>query len=378
MKANQLTSVNLEKGSDIATLRQIALTLTEAMGFASFERTRTVTAAVELARNAIEHGQKGRARFSLTDLEGKPALGLTVIDQGRGIEKEKLDPARDIVSETGMGLGLRGVQRIAARFDVDTGQEGTRVHADFLLPASQTDMARIKINAQEALEAYSAKDPTAALTEQNRELSESIADRDLLMQELHHRTGNNLALIVALIRMSKSQAQADETKQVLRELETRVGSLSKAHELMQRSTDSTDLDLADMLSEVTKNAERAFTGDTQSIGIKLVCPPLSLDNKLAVDIGLIVGELITNAYKHAFTGRAKGLITIEVQREEDGGLTLLVYDDGVGLPEDAPRPERSDSLGWRMIRTLTFQHEATLSTASKGGLCVEIRFPALG
>ncbi len=285
MKSSHLTSVNLEQGADIATLRQIALTLTTAMGFASFERTRTVTAAVELARNAIEHGQKGRARFSLTEVEGKPALGLTVIDQGRGIEKEKLDPTRDIVSETGMGLGLRGVQRIAARFEVDTGQEGTRVNAEFLLPNGQADVEELKAKAQEALEAFSAKDPTAALTEQNRELNESIADRDLLMQELHHRTGNNLALIVALIRMSKNQAKADETRQVLGELETRVGSLSKAHELMQRATNSTDLDLADMLSEVTKNAERAFTGDRQGISIKLICAPLPMDNKLAVDIG---------------------------------------------------------------------------------------------
>lgn len=378
MKPVHLTSVNLEKGSDIATLRQIALTLTAAMGFAPFERTRTVTAAVELARNAIEHGQKGRARFSLTEVEGKLALGLTVIDQGRGIEKEKLDPARDIVSSSGLGLGLRGVQRIAARFDVDTGHEGTRVHAEFLLPDCQADAASITANAEQALEAYSAQDPTAALTEQNRELSEGIADRDLLMQELHHRTGNNLALIVALIRMSKSQAKAEETRQVLRDLETRVGSLSKAHELMQRSTSSSDLDLADMLDEVTKNAERAFTGDDQIIGIKLNCPPLLLDNKLAVDIGLIVGELITNAYKHAFVGRDEGLITIEVTREADDGLTLRVFDNGVGLPEDAPRPERSNSLGWRMIRTLTFQHEATLSVQSNDGMSVDIRFPSLG
>ena len=122
----------------------------------------------------------------------------------------------------------------------------------------------------------------------------------------------------------------------------------------------------------------AFTGDRQSIGIKLICPSLKMDNKLAVDIGLIVGELITNAYKHAFKGRDKGVITIEVTQESDEGLTLKVYDDGVGLPEDAKRPERSDSLGWRMIRTLTFQHEATLKVEGQDGLCVEIRFPAQG
>lgn len=88
--------------------------------------------------------------------------------------------------------------------------------------------------------------------------------------------------------------------------------------------------------------------------------------------------MITNAYKHAFKGRDKGVITIEVTQEDDEGLTLKVYDDGVGLPDDAKRPERSDSLGWRMIRTLTFQHEATLKVEGQDGLCVEISFPAQG
>ena len=377
MSASLLTSVKLEQGGDIATLRQVAMALTQAMGFAAFERTRTVTAAVELARNAVEHGQRGRARFSLTQHEGRLALGLTVIDQGDGIAKEKLDPKRKVVSESGMGLGLRGVQRIAARFDVETGHEGTRVHAEFPLPDPEASAEEVTAEALKALEAHNAKDPTAALTEQNRALNESLADRDLLMQELHHRTGNNLALIVALIRMSRNQAKTDETREVLRGLETRVGALSKAHELMQRATESSDLDLRDMLDEVTRNAERAFTGERQDIEIELLCPSMKLDNKLAVDIGLIVGELITNAYKHAFKGRDAGCITIEVTNPESG-LTLRVSDDGVGLPEDAARPERSNSLGWRMIRTLTFQHEATLKVESDGGLITEIRFPAPG
>ncbi len=375
MKPAKLTSINLEKSADIAALRQVALVLTDAMKFSSFERTRTVTAAVELARNAIEHGQKGRATFSLSDVGGRPVLGLTVIDQGRGIAKEKLDPDHKVVSASGMGLGLRGVQRIASRFDVDTGNEGTRVHAEFRLPQSQDDMARIIAEANKALATFSAKDPTTLLTEQNRELTEGIADRDLMMQELHHRTGNNLALIVALIRMSKSQTKSDETQQVLGELEIRVGSLSKAHELMQRASNATEIDLAQMLDEVAKNAEQAFSGSGQNVAIKLICAPLDLENKLAVDIGLIVGELITNAYKHAFVGRDAGLITIEITGSAREGLLLAIYDDGVGLPEGADRPERSNSLGWRMIRTLTFQHGATLTVDGSDGLRVEIRFP---
>lgn len=379
MKPAKLTTVNLEKSADVARLRDVAMTLTNVLGFGAFERTRTVTAIVELGRNAIEHGQKGRATFALTEVRGKPALDLTVIDQGRGIPQEHLDPNGAVgSSSSGMGLGLRGVQRIAERFEVETGHEGTRINTSFLSSAAVPDSGLLAARAAEALSALNAKDPTAALTEQNRALTEGIADRDLLMQELHHRTGNNLALIVALIRMSKSQAEAEETHQVLRELEIRVGALAKAHELMQRTTGAGDLELGEMLQEVASNAERAFSGSGREVTIGVVCPQMELEGKLVIDIGLIVGELITNAYKYAFTGRDRGTISVRVEGSLQAGLVLNIADDGVGLPEGAERPERSQSLGWRMIRTLTFQHGATLSVESAGGLSVHVKFPAQG
>ena len=376
MKTAKLITVTLEKSADVARLREVAMTLTSVLQFGPFERTRTVTAVVELGRNAIEHGQKGRATFSLTEVNDKPALGLRVTDQGRGIPKENLEPDGPPTSSAGMGLGLRGVQRIATRFDVETGHEGTQIDAAFQPSGSLPASPRLFDQATEALNELSAKDPTAALSEQNRELSEGIADRDLLMQELHHRTGNNLALIVALIRMSKSQAVQEETQQVLTELEVRVGSLAKAHELMQRGTNAGKVDLSEMLDEVARTSQRAFSGGALDASIEVSCEAMQLDSKLAIDIGLIIGELITNAFKYAFVGRDKGLIRVEVTGEPEHGITLVVSDNGVGLPADAGRPERSNSLGWRMIRTLTFQHDATLTVDGADGLRVHIKFPA--
>ncbi|WP_167733392.1 ATP-binding protein [Thioclava nitratireducens] len=360
----------------MARLRDVAMTLTNVLQFGAFERTRAVTAVVELGRNAIEHGQKGRATFSLTEVEGKPALGLLVTDQGRGIPKEKLQPDGAPSSSTGMGLGLRGVQRIATRFDVETGHEGTRIEAVFRSSANLPADARLIDQATEALNDLSMKDPTAALSEQNRELSEGITERDLLMQELHHRTGNNLALIAALIRMSKSRAQQPETQQVLTELEVRVGALSKAHELMQRGKETGKVDLAQMAAEVARTSERAFSGESLDANIEVTCAELMLDSKLAIDIGLIIGELITNAFKYAFTGRESGTIRVDVSGDLQSGIALVVSDNGIGLPSDAERPERSNSLGWRLIRTLTFQHDATLTVDGSDGLRVCIKFPA--
>ncbi len=371
----KLTTLTLEKGSDVARLRDVAMTLTNVLQFGAFERTRTVTAVIELGRNAIEHGQKGRATFSITEVDGRTALGLVVTDQGKGIPEENLIRDGAPTSAAGMGLGLRGVQRIATRFDVETGHEGTRIDAAFLPSTRLPVSAQLVSQATEALRALEAKDPAASLSKQNRELGEEIADRDLLMKELHHRTGSNLALIVALIRMGKSQAAQEETHQILTELEVRVGSLAKAHELMQRGTDAGNVELSEMLHEVARNSERAFSGGTLQVSIEVICGELTLNSKLAIDIGLIVGELITNAFKYAFAGRDKGHIRVEVSGDLKQGIALLVSDNGVGLPEDAERPERSNSLGWRMIRTLTFQNDATLTVNGTSGMSVQIKFP---
>lgn len=374
MKATRLTTVRLEHSADIVRLREVAQALTEVLKFSTFERTRAVTAIVELGRNAIEHGHKGRANFTLSEVKGRPALALSVLDQGRGIPREHLEEPGPRKTTGGLGLGLRGVQRIAEKFHVETGSEGTKIDVTFRSSVPLVSGAKLVQEATDALEDLQTVDPAAALTEQNRELMDSLADRELLMKELHHRTGNNLALIVALIRMSKSHSTNGETREVLSELETRVASLSKAHELMQKAANAGTIVADDLLRNVAANTERAFSAPDLNVRITVECPPMELDGKLAVDIGLIVGELITNAYKYAFRGRTEGKIGVALTQTADDGLVLEVRDDGVGLTPGVERPERSNSLGWQLIRTLSFQHNATLTVDGDDGLTVRLTF----
>ncbi|MFC3612370.1 sensor histidine kinase [Lutimaribacter marinistellae] len=370
MKPVRLTTLRLEKSADIMRLREVGMAIATKLGFATFERTRTVTAMIEMGRNAIEHGQRGRATFTLAEVQGRTAVQFTVLDQGRGIPEDVLERKRG--TGQGLGLGLRGAERISYSFDIESGSEGTRIEAVFrpssMLPLTDSLVSEVT----EVISTLDDADPTAALTEQNRELLEALAERDLLMQELHHRVGNNLTLIGALIRMTASQSDSAETKQALTELETRVSSLAKAHELMQQAAKEGTVPAGKLLEDVAQNTERAFNTSGRQVRITVNCPPLELDGRVAVDIGLIVGELITNAYKHAFKGRSNGDITVTLSEPDDGGLYLTVADDGVGLAADAERPERSNSLGWRLIRTLVFQHDGTLTVENENGMTVRI------
>lgn len=374
MKAARLTTVRLEQSADIVRLRDVAMALTKVLKFSTFEHTRTVTAIVELGRNAIEHGCKGRASFAIAEVKGCPALSLSVLDQGRGIPSDRLKGEATPGSTGGLGLGLRGVQRIAEEFHVETGTEGTKINVTFRSASLLISAETLVREATDALQDIESTDPAAALTQQNRELLETLADRDMILKEMHHRTGNNLALISALIRMTKSHSSNSETRTVLSQLETRVGALSNAHKLMQKSANAGTLMAEDLLHAVAANAENAFTGPDMNIRISVNCSQLELDGRLGFDIGLIVGELITNAYKHAFSGRTDGEIMVNLTPTPEGGMKLEVSDDGVGLAPGASRPERSSSLGWQLIRALSFQHDATLNVTGDNGLTVQIIF----
>ena len=105
---------------------------------------------------------------------------------------------------------------------------------------------------------------------------------------------------------------------------------------------------------------------------------VSVSGSAAIDLGLVVNELITNAYKHAFEDRQSGRIDVSFERENRDGekpsWVLAVKDDGVGLPENV-KPERSDSLGWRMIRAMTARLSGAIETGSNKGFYTRIEFP---
>ena len=205
-----------------------------------------------------------------------------------------------------------------------------------------------------------------------------MAERELLIDEVHHRTGNNLALIVSFIQLSKRGAQSEETRQAMAQLESRVLSVAKVHQELQRANLADRIALVPLLETVANHAQDAFSNDELDIAISVFGDEVSVSGSAGIDLGLIVNELITNAYKHAFENRKNGRIDVSFERESDEDnmkrWVLTVKDDGVGLSEDV-KPERSDSLGWRMIRAMTARLSGTIETGSDEGFHTRIEFP---
>ncbi|MGX9856106.1 sensor histidine kinase [Limimaricola variabilis] len=377
----RITTLKIEADDDIVRLRMVGQEVARRCGFGKFAETRIVTALLELGRNIVQHGGGGRMILTLEPRDAGLDLVAEAIDHGPGISD--LDarltaagplPGTNGGPAAGLGLGLRGVRRIADRMDVDTGPEGTRIRVIFATSCGAGEAAALGGEIGEALAVLRRADPAAMLAQQNRDLLDALEERDLLMAEVHHRTKNNLALVTGLMRLSRSAAKTEETREVLRDLELRVKAITALHDRLQRAAGADSTPLLPLLRDVAEQTRQAFSTPDQEVAVAVTGEALSLSGNAATDLALAAGELMTNACKHAFAGRDKGRLHVALAREE-GMLKLTVADDGCGLAPGMERPERSDSLGWRMIRTMVQKHGGFVRTSGGStGLTVELGF----
>jgi two-component sensor histidine kinase len=198
--------------------------------------------------------------------------------------------------------------------------------------------------------------------------AERLAEqRRQLMNEMNHRVKNNLALVAALISLQmRNHGSVDGT-----ELLARVMAVSEVHELLHTSEDGAQMDFGTILTRLCTSpaivpAERPIRVDLD------VAKGIVTDADHATALALSAAEILTNAVKHAFAGRACGTIRVRLQRSETGAV-LDISDDGVGLPVTPGR-----SSGLRIVDGLVAQVGGTLERRSDNGTCVRIQFPLTG
>lgn len=368
-----LARLRIQSERDVMRLRTLGARIVAATGFAGFAGTRVVTAMLELARNMIDHAPGGHLSLILREEGAKIHLVIEAVDQGLGIEASRKAAQGPGARRAGLGLGLQGVQRMADQFDLQTGIEGTRVIASFVSAIGAAEMQRDRERILALARSTEEDDLSAVLERQNRDLLDAIEERDLLMAEVHHRTKNNLSLVISLMRLSRNAAKSDEAREILRDLEGRVSAIAKVHDQLQHEGAADTVELVSLLHDVASQSRNAFASTGRDIEISVEGQPARLPSSTAVDLSLVVGELITNACKHAFPDCEQGKITI---RAEDSGrdFILVIRDDGIGLPEELVRPGRAMSLGWRMVRSMVQKHGGTLQNHNDGGLVTTLTF----
>lgn len=205
-------------------------------------------------------------------------------------------------------------------------------------------------------------------------LERSLAEKELLLKEIHHRVKNNLMIISSLLSLQSSQVNDEETMDLFRESENRARSMALIHERLYRSEDLKNIDLAEYLGRLASEIFRSYSADSR-IRMNLEIDELRVDVETAVPLGLIVNELLTNAVKHAFPD-GEGTVTVSLRRR-NSRVILEVSDDGKGFPEDIDW-ESSPSLGLQLVRSLTEQIDGEVEMISDGGTTFRITFKEKG
>jgi PAS domain S-box-containing protein len=212
-----------------------------------------------------------------------------------------------------------------------------------------------------------------ARAEAQRALQQSLAEKETLLQEVHHRVKNNLQVVASLLNLQGRQLTDPGAREIFAATKHRVQAIALLHEGLYRSPDLASIELGPYLERVVQEVTAASC-DPERVRVTCVAPGLSCDMDAAVPLGLIVNELISNAVKHAFAPGAQGRVEVRIDSDSSGMATLRVRDNGRGLPADF-KVSQTRSLGVRLVTNLAAQLGGELSVESAGGVCWSVRFP---
>jgi PAS domain S-box-containing protein len=196
--------------------------------------------------------------------------------------------------------------------------------------------------------------------EQREELEQQLRDKDMLLQEIQHRVKNNLQMITALLRIEARNVQGRMDTAPFRRLAGRIDAIQLIYKLLSEHGQSDEIDLGIYLSEIVSSAMHAHAVEGVHLDLKVDSYPVSVN--VAMPTGLVLNELLTNAFKHAFKDRSGGTITVHSLADEYG-CRVTVADDGVGLPEGVEWPQRG-KLSALIVRSLRENAKADLRVES--------------
>lgn len=217
------------------------------------------------------------------------------------------------------------------------------------------------------------------ITERRRaqqRLEDALLEKTVLLNEVHHRVKNNLQVVTSLLNLQADRAADERVRAILAESCGRVRAMALTHQLLYERKDFSRLDLVDYLDRLVQSIRATYRAAGDRIRLRLEAPPegVQLDLERTIPCGLLVNELVTNSFKHAFPDRRHGEIVISVGESAEGRVQLSVGDDGIGLPPGRT-PENSASLGLQLVGLFIEQLHAELTVGDAGGTTFHVVFP---
>lgn len=197
-----------------------------------------------------------------------------------------------------------------------------------------------------------------------------LDEKEQLLRELQHRIKNNLAVVTGMVRLQSRQAEHPETVRQLDKIAQRVETLGLVHQELYTQQSTERIRLRPYLEALVKNLMAFNEAGTRGITIETSIDDHIIETDIAIPIGLIINEFLTNSLKYAFD-RSGGRIMLALSVTE-GAIRLVLRDDGRGLPEPF---EATDGTGMTIIRGLANQLGGEPAWSSDGGAGLQVTFP---
>lgn len=205
------------------------------------------------------------------------------------------------------------------------------------------------------------------------EIKESLREKEILLQEIHHRVKNNLQVISSLLDLQSQRFTDQSTLEVFQESQNRIKLMALVHETLYKYKDFVRINFSEFLKTLTDYLFRAYKKEESNITLHLNLDEVHLKLDKAIPCGLIISELISNSLKYAFPNQSEGIIYLSLAYDEQKYVKLIVQDNGVGFPVNW-ESAKGKSLGMQLVNVLINQLDGILEIDHQSGTEFRISF----
>lgn len=225
--------------------------------------------------------------------------------------------------------------------------------------------------------ALSERNELLELKKSKKELQEALKEKEMLIKEVHHRVKNNLMIISGLLELQSHYINDKKDFDFFVESKKRADSMALIHERLYQSTELKKINFKDYIDSLATDLFNTYAIDPDEIELIVNAENILLDINMAIPLGLIINELLTNSLKYAFPENEtiNGVISVEFSKN-DNKLILIIKDNGIGFPEDLDY-KNTDSMGLELVNNLTKQIDGIIEFNNSDGTEFKILFQEL-
>jgi two-component sensor histidine kinase len=201
----------------------------------------------------------------------------------------------------------------------------------------------------------------------------SLQEKETLIREIHHRVKNNLQIISGLLDMTRMRTPDSTTHSILTDMMMKIKTMAQIHTRLYESKQFDKINMGSQIRDQVADLSSIYGRSGAEIQSEIEAQDIYLPVDQAIPCALVVNEILSNAFKHAFKGKKHGNLTVSATQVDDH-IRIIVRDNGVGIPNDMD-VERTASLGLKLIRNLVLQLSGSVTITSDHGTEVIVEFP---